>query len=82
MYASIRRWFEQSSVRDWQIGKRLQMVPQFPNDVSPQPCFDVKLQSSETRASAETPMRTLGIWMSWSMPRRNSRSKATLVVRQ
>ena len=49
---------------------------------APQLDFDPKLQSSEIRTSASTATRTLGIWISWSSPRRNSRSNAALVGRQ
>jgi hypothetical protein len=60
----MRRWFEQSVVSDEQIATRPQTVLQSPKVVRPQPCFEPKLQSSDTRASADTPMRTPGIWMS------------------
>ncbi len=86
---SIRRVFEQSAVSerhtplppkivDKFCQKKLHEVPK----PRPQLDFEPKLQSSETRTTAETRMRVDGTWISWSMPSRNSRSNAAAVVRQ
>ena len=89
---SMRRWSEQSDVNEAQMPPAPKTLPaMLPSPqmmshgrpkLTPQPFFDWKLQSSEMRAVASTAMRELGIWMSWSSPRRNSRSNAALVVRQ